>query len=112
MQLEHLGYLSEVSSGDDPLISRDTAMLAVKAWKLIWEASQRRMPIPAACTGADGQMLYAWDREQHHLELEIIPNQAAEFFYRDRETRELWGEDYVIGDPLPAEAVEKFRFFL
>jgi len=112
MHMEHLKYLREVSTGNDPLISPDTALLAVRAWRLIWAASNGKMPIPAACTGPDGQMLYAWDQGRHHLELEIIPQRPAEFFYKDRETRELWGEDYTIGDPIPAEAVERFKFFM
>ncbi len=112
MHIEHLKYLERVSTSDDPLISRDTALLAARAWTLIWDASDGKMPIPAACTGPDGQMLYAWDHGRHHLELEIIPQQPAEFFYKDRETRELWSEDYTIGDPIPAEAVERFGFFL
>jgi hypothetical protein len=110
--VEHLKYLDEVSTGDHPLITPETASLAVKAWGLIWAASGGKMPVPAACTGPDGQMLYAWDQGRHHLELEIIPLKPAEFFYKDRQTRELWGEDYTIGDPIPAEAVEKFRFFM
>jgi hypothetical protein len=69
------------------------------------------LPIPAACTGPDGQMLYTWDRGKHHLELEIIPGQSAEYFYRDRETGELWGEDYTIGDPLSPDAIRKLKLF-
>jgi hypothetical protein len=45
------------------------------------------------------------------LELEIIPGQPAEFFYRDRESGELWAEDYAIGDPLPATAISKLKLF-
>ena len=81
------------------------------AWRDIWTASRGQMPIPAACTGPDGQMLYAWDHGQHHLELEIFPHKDAEFFYKDRQTRELWGEDYKVGDPLPYDAIKKFKFF-
>lgn len=111
MHMEHLEYLRQASTGDCPLLTLETALMAAKAWNLIWSASGGKMPIPAACTGPDGQMLYAWDHGRHHLELEIFPNKPAEFFYKDRETRELWNEDYNIGDPIPAEVVQKLGFF-
>jgi hypothetical protein len=111
MHLEHLDFLKQVSTGERPPITAETAFLASKAWQLIWKASDYKMPVPAACTGPDGRMFYSWDRGRHHLELEIIPGQPAEFFYRDRETEQLWGEDYRIGDTLSSEAIAKLRFF-
>jgi hypothetical protein len=108
---EHLRYLARVSMGERALITPATAELAMRAWHTIWTASRGQMPIPAACTGPGGQMLYAWDHGRHHLELEIFPQKAAEFFYKDRQTRELWGEDYNVGDPLPDEALKKFKLF-
>ena len=57
-------------------------------------------------------MFYSWDKGRHHLELEIIPGKVAEFFYRDRETGTLWGEDYTIGDVLPSEGVDKLELFI
>ena len=110
---EHLEYLKEVSTkGANPPITPETAALARKAWYAVWESTENALPIPAACTGPDGQMLYTWDRDRHHLELEIIPGQAAEFFYRDRTTGTLWGEDYVVGSELSAEAIQKLKLFL
>ena len=70
------------------------------------------MPVPAACTGPDGEMFYSWDRGHHHLELEIIPGKPAEFFYRNRETEELWGEDYIVGNALSAEAIHKLKLIV
>ena len=110
---EHLDYLKRVSTlGNPPPISLETARLARIAWFAIWSASDSAMPVPAACTGPDGAMFYSWDKGRHHLELEIIPGKVAEFFYRDRETGTLWGEDYTIGNPLPPEIIEKFVLFV
>ena len=107
---KHLRYLKEVTG---KYINLETATRARRAWKAIWEAGNYAMPVPGACTGPDGQMFYGWDHGRHHLELEIIPGQAeAEWFYRDRETELYWAEDWVIGDPLPLEAVEKLRLFV
>ncbi len=89
---EHENYLKEISSGDNPLISQETFTQALSAWKHLCEIYL--MPVPSACTGPDGRLLFCWDKENHHLELEFIPNQAAEFFYRDRNSEEMWSEDY------------------
>lgn len=103
--VEHLRHLKAATEGgESALISRDTAKKAILAWVRIWVASNFELPHPAACTGPDGRVLYAWDEEKHHLELDIYPDGPAEFFYRNRETRELWEEDYHHGDPISDEA--------
>ncbi len=111
MHMEHLEFLRQVSTGESPSISTDTARIASAAWRLIWKASVYKIPVPAAGTGPDGEMFYAWNAGRYHLELEIIPGQSAEFFYRDRETGEFWGEDYEVGAPLPARIVSKLGLF-
>jgi hypothetical protein len=109
-QRSHLEYLKQVSTvGNPPPISEQTARLAEIAWQEIWKASRYTMPVPAACTGPDGEMCYSWDRGPHHLELEIIPGRPAEFFYRDRSSEQVWGEDYEIGERLSDEAVAKLN---
>ena len=110
---EHLDYLARVSTeGNPPPISPETARQARIAWWAIWAASGTTISVPAACTGPDGVMFYSWDMGQHHLELEIIPDKDAEFFYHDRETGHLWGEDYRIGSPLPPGAAEKIKLLV
>jgi hypothetical protein len=64
-------------------------------------ATGGRMPIPAAMTGHVGTMFYAWDCGRHHLELEFTAGESAYFFYGDRDSGESWGQEYMIGDPLP-----------
>lgn len=109
--MQHLEYLKRVSTGERALITPETASLAIKAWRMLWLTSGGQIPVPAACTGPDGEMFYSWDRGQYHLELEILPGQPAEFFYRDRITEQFWGEDYTIGEPLPAAVVAKLPLF-
>lgn len=111
MHMEHLDFLKQVSTGENASISPDMARSANMAWRLIWKASDFKIPVPAAGTGPDGEMFYAWNAGRHHLELEIIAGQPAEFFYRDRETGEYWGEDYDVGSPLPAKIVAKLGLF-
>ena len=104
-------YLKCASTGERALITPKTAERAMKAWDKLWKASGYAMAAPAACTGPDGEMFYSWDRGRYHLELEIIPDEPAEFFYRDRETEQYWGEDYLIDDPLPAVVVATLGIF-
>jgi hypothetical protein len=109
---QHFAYLREVSIGSEPLITRSTASIAVRAWLDVSDATGNALPVPAACTGPDGQMMYTWDKERHHLELEITADGAGEFFYRNRETSELWGEEYRPGTPLAHDVVTKLKLFI
>lgn len=113
---EHLSYLKRVSTeGSPPLITRETAQaawIAWIAWLAVWQTSGEKMPIPSACTGPDGVMFYSWDKDRHHLELEIFPDKDAEFFYRDRETGEFWGEEYKICGSLPNELAQYLPLFI
>jgi hypothetical protein len=96
---DHLQFLAEIAAGHDPAVTPATAELARRAWEQIRAATGNRMPVPAACTVPDGQIFYCWDHHRHHLELEIIPNEPADYFYRDRQTNEYWGEECTIRTP-------------
>lgn len=50
--------------------------------------------VPGICRGPDGQLVLGWDRDEHHLEVELFPGKPAEIFYRNRLTNELWGVDF------------------
>lgn len=74
----HAAFLLRASTATDdgpPSISSETAFRAARAWRLAWDASDCRLPVPAACTGPDGQMFYSWDAGRYHLELEIVPGE-------------------------------------
>jgi len=109
--LEHLEFLNRVSTGDDATITPETALQAGEAWQQIWLASGGKIPVPSACTNADGKVFYSWDCGRYHLDLDIIPGEPAEFFFCNRETDEYWCEDYLIGTPLPREVVSKLDLF-
>jgi hypothetical protein len=111
MHVGHLEFLEEVSTGEGPAITTEAASLAKEAWQQIWLASGRRIPVPSACTNADGKVFYSWDDGRYHLDLDIVPGEPAGFFFCDRETEEFWGEDYEVGGPLPAGVVGKLGLF-
>jgi hypothetical protein len=109
---EHLHFLREVSRGDAPLVSKRVASLAAIAWFECSEATGYALPIPAACTGPDGQMFYSWDRGEHHFELEIASDGEGTFFYRNRESGDLWVEDYRPDEGIAADAVQRLKLFI
>lgn len=108
---EHQEFLNRASTGDEPSITPETASKAGEAWQQIWLASGGKIPLPSACTNADGKVFYSWDCGRYHLDLDIIPRGPAAFFFCNRETDENWCEDYHIGDPLPNEVVLRLGLF-
>src|SRR5947207_842441 len=53
----HLTYLRAVSSGPRAVVSRTVARVAAKAWLDVSDATGNALPVPAACTGPDGQIM-------------------------------------------------------
>ncbi len=102
-------YLQTIRDAGD--ISADTAKLAWNAWQHLREAAARDLSVPDAAPGPEGQLLYAWNKSEHHLELEIFPNRPAEFFYFNRVSQEAWEEAYHIDQPLSQQAQDKFAIF-
>lgn len=100
---EHLNYLNDISKS---LISKQTAILAEKVWWVVWASTNESIDVPSACTGPNGKLFYEWNRGVHHFEIEFIPDKPTELFYRNRETGELWNEEYIEG-PLSFEVKKR-----
>jgi hypothetical protein len=109
--VRHLQFLKQASTGADAAITAETARIAAKAWRQIWVASGRKLPVPAAVTNADGKVFYSWDNDRYHLDLDIVPNEPASIFFCDRKKNEYWCEDYQIGFPLPNAVIATLKFF-
>ena len=109
---EHRQFLQRVSTeGKPPLITRATAKKSWDLWLAVRKAAGPFLPIPSAGTGPDGVLFYSWDKGAHHLEAEIRPDRDTEFFYRNRSTGRLWGEDHA-GGALPADLLDKLSLFV
>lgn len=104
-------YLFECLEGKAPSINKEVFNRSGAAWLLIKHETGTLMPIPAACTGPDGEMFFSWDRRRHHLELEIISGEPAYFFYRDRETGQTWSEDHDFEQPFSERLKDAFKLF-
>lgn len=101
-------YLGTVAATGE--ITPTTATLALKAWNDLHRAIST-LPVPDAAPGSEGQMLYTWDSAEHHLVLEIFPDEAAEMFYYNRRSEQMWEHDYRVGDLLPPNIIEQLSVF-
>jgi hypothetical protein len=66
-----------------------TPIVALRAW-MLW-ISLRGAPMPNACAIDDGGMIYTWDKDRHHFEIEFVLDGPTEYFYMDRVTGATWG---------------------
>ncbi len=94
------------------LILPDTLEAAWSVLLMMRLAVGTRLPIPLAACGPDKRLMFYWDTDEHHFELELAPFEVAEFFYRNRKTEELWGDDYRHGRPLPDAAIAALKLFI
>jgi len=112
---EHVKFIHEVSSGPQALISNAMATLSLRVWSKVQIGIGRPLPVPVACAGPDGRLLYTWDKAGHHLELEFIPDSPIEIYYRNRTTGESWGEEYDSASfgasSLSSDAIDRIKLF-
>lgn len=88
-----------------------TASIALKAWRDLTNITNKRLAVPDAGVGPDGEILYSWNKEGHHFELEVLPNGLGEFFYLNHQTNEMWEAEYQIGDEIPKKAQKQLELF-
>jgi len=93
-------------------ITDATRRLAWLAWTSLAKIASRKLLVPDAGIGPDGQVLFSWNRNDHHFEIEIFPSGLAEIFYLNFETDEVWEGEYRIGDSFPLEISSKLPLFL
>ena len=105
-----IDYLDRITA--DSRVSPELARLAWDAWNILSAATGNALPVPDACPGSDGELLYTWDRDEHHFELEIFPDAPAEFFYHNRHTGELWEADYTVGEAVSTDVLNRLRLFV
>jgi hypothetical protein len=109
-----INYLKDISAGtgEERLVAPNTARLAFTLWASLWLGTRYKLPVPDACPAADGSIFYTWQREEHHLELQVMPEGPAEFFYTNEATGALWECEYTLGEPTSAELLDKLRLFV
>lgn len=69
------------------------------------------LEVPDACPGHSNNFMYTWSRAEHYLECEIFGSDAVEFFYRNRKSGEVWGEDTTLEHGFSTAIFEKAALF-
>ena len=96
----------------DNLLMNNTAGLV----KYIWDRLKGNVPgviglrVPVLDVLNEGAML-TWDQGNYHLDAEIFPGQSVEFFFRNRQTGEVWNREFDIVAKLPEDFLVYLRYF-
>jgi len=69
------------------------------------------LEVPDACPGQSDDLMYTWSKAEHYLECEIFGSGAVEFFYRNRKSGGVWGEDTTLENGFSTAILEKAAFF-
>lgn len=91
-------HLAELSTSIAPVI------------RLLWTRMLEAIPgLPAPYAGAfeDGSFQMTWESVRFHFNIEIAATGEAEWFYLDRETREMSGGGFWPAERPPAYLIEQ-----
>lgn len=106
---------NEVREARDANFSERVLNLSWSVWKALkslFEATGRCLEVPDACPGSKDNFMYTWSESEHYLECEIFATGEIEFFYRNRKTGEVWGEDTTLEQGFSTDILEKASFFI
>lgn len=84
-----------------------------KLVKYIWYRLKNNIPgviglrVPVLDILDNGVML-TWDHGNYHLDAEVYLDEPIEFFFRNRQTGEIWNREFAATEKLP----EDFLFYL
>jgi hypothetical protein len=85
-----------------------------QTWKFLsdyFSARSLYLEVPDACPGQNNDFMYTWSRAEHYLECEIFGNGVVEFFYRNRSSGKVWGEDTTLEQGFTTSILEKVELF-
>lgn len=89
----------------------DTAWQTWEKLKQYFLSKGLSLEVPDACPGESDNFMYTWSKGEHYLECEIFGNKEIEFFYQNRNTSEVWGEDTTLEQEFSAAVLEKAAIF-
>jgi hypothetical protein len=81
-------------------------------WSEVMTLTNWRLPRPSVGLGEDEEVMLCWDAGRHHFEIELIPGKPTEVFYRDRDTENSWGTEWLPEDSVPEELLPYLEFFI
>ena len=89
--------------------------LSWSVWEKLKSSFQTRgmwLEVPDACPGSKDDFMYTWSKSEHYLECEIFGTGEIEFFYRNRNTGVVWGEDMTLEQDFSADILDKALLFI
>ena len=89
--------------------------LSWSVWERLTSLFQARgqwLEVPDACPGSKNNFMYTWSKSEHYLECEIFGAGEIEFFYRNRNTGEVWGEDTTLDQGFSGDILDKASLFI
>lgn len=95
-------------------ISSEFKYLILSVWEKIKDVADINgvyLTIPDACLGENDNFMFTWANNEHYLECEIFSTGAVEFFYRNKITKDVWGDDINLNDILPMQLINKIFLF-
>jgi hypothetical protein len=91
--------VTETQDAGEFEFTRSVLEYAWQVWEILkgyYRINCMYLEIPDACPGHSDNFMLTWSREEHYLECEIFGSGAVEFFYRNRQTGQVWGEDTTV----------------
>jgi hypothetical protein len=106
---------NEVREAREAKFSERVLNLSWSVWealKSLFEAKGLCLEVPDACPGSKDNFMYTWSKSEHYLECEIFATGEIEFFYRNRNTGEVWGEDTTLEQGFSTDIFDKASLFI
>lgn len=88
---EHLAYLKRMVA--EGVVTPELARRAKAIWIVASITAGNELPIPAAAAFTGGPIEYHWEEGAHQLSVEIPATGPCHWFYRNKATGEVWGEE-------------------
>jgi hypothetical protein len=111
-------YISSLRYEAESTLECEFTVFVIDYSLQVWRELSRRfsegglcLEAPDACPGQSDNFMYTWSKAEHYLECEIFGHGAVEFFYRNRRSGEVWGEDTTLEHGFSTDVLEKATFF-
>lgn len=104
-----ISYLDEMVTKQ--LVSTEVQHTAIELWGKLEKASNFNLPEPDGLPGPECSFMLAFDDGTLHLEFEINKPNRVEAFFLNRDTDEMWEEDFEAHLDLSETLLEKIRVF-
>lgn len=111
-------YLNELRSeaelADEVEFTTSTLDITWNVWeslKKLFRSKGLCLEVPDACPGQRNNFMFTWSKADHYLECEVFSSGEVEFFYRNRNNGEVWGEDTTLEQGFSTTIFDKVALF-